>query len=343
VAPVYSQAEIAYRRAKRMFRGLHAHNDTEKWLRFGNGATWWFKTGEKPDNLYGEDVWSAVVDEFTRCREDSWHALRSTLSATRGPVRMIGNVKGRGNWGYKAARAAQQGKDNWQYHVITADDAVEAGVLAEEEVKDARDNLPEAVFRELFYCEPADDEGNPFGIGHIGRCVDAMTNGTPIAIGVDLAKSHDWTVIVGLDENGAVCLFDRFQAPWPDVRRRVLSQVNGWPTLVDSTGVGDPIVEDLQRARDTIEGFTFTSRSKQDLMEGLAVAIQSGDIRIPDNEIRRELEVFEYEYNRNSVRYSAPQGLHDDCVCALALAVKHFRQAKHRKPLAMAVIDFDED
>jgi hypothetical protein len=61
-------------------------------------------------------------------------------------------------------------------------------------------------------------------------------------------------------------------------------------------------------------------------MEGLAVAIQQREIRYPDGEllpgcvIVDELEEFEYEYTRTGVRYTAPQGLHDDAVNALALA-----------------------
>jgi hypothetical protein len=35
-----------------------------------------------------------------------------------------------------------------------------------------------------------------------------------------------------------------------------------------------------------------------------------------------ELEQFEYQYTRTGVRYAAAEGLHDDCVCALALAVR---------------------
>lgn len=330
VAPVYPQSEIAYRRAKRMFRGLYTHNDTEKRLTFRNGAVWWFKSGEKPDNLYGEDVYSAVIDEFTRCREDSWHAVRSTLTATRGPIRMIGNVKGRGNWGYKFAQKIRQGGIDGEYHVITADDAVAAGVMQEAEVQDAEAALPDAVFRELFYCEPSDDQGNPFGITHIARCVAPLSTRTPAYFGVDLAKSHDWTVIVGLDDAGHVCSFDRFQDSWERTTERVLSTVNGWPTMADSTGVGDPIVEKMQRVRKNIEGFKFSATSKQQLMEGLAVAIQSGGVRFPDNEIRKELEIYEYEYTRTGTRYTAPAGLHDDCVCALALAVKCMGEIKNR-------------
>ena len=33
--------------------------------------------------------------EASRAREEAWHALRSTLTATRGKVRVIGNVKER--------------------------------------------------------------------------------------------------------------------------------------------------------------------------------------------------------------------------------------------------------
>ena len=55
-------------------------------------------------------------------------------------------------------------------------------------------------------------------------------------------------------------------------------------------------------------------------MEGLAVAIQGKEIGFPDGVIVSELEAFEYEYTRNGVKYSAPAGMHDDTVCALALA-----------------------
>ncbi len=44
--------------------------------------------------------------------------------------------------------------------------------------------------------------------------------------------------------------------------------------LIDSTGAGDPIFEDLQRDGLPVSGFRFTSTSKQQLMEGLASAIQ---------------------------------------------------------------------
>ncbi len=198
VAPVYSQAQTAFRRFK---RGLPADllrtNESELTLTLGNGTVLWFKSGEKPDNLYGEDVYAAVIDEASRCREEAWHAVRSTLTATRGPVRIIGNVKGRRNWAYQLARRAEAGEPGMQYHKITARDAVAAGVLDAEEIEDARRTLPEHVFRELYLAEPSDDGGNPFGLDAIRACItESLSSGPPKAWGIDLAKSVDYTVAV---------------------------------------------------------------------------------------------------------------------------------------------------
>jgi len=296
-----------------------------------NGAVVWFKTGEKPDNLYGEDVYAMVIDEASRLREDAWHACRSTLTSTKGPVRIIGNVKGRKNWFFNLCRKAQAGEKDHRYTKITWRDGVEAGIINAEEVEAARRDLPANVFKELFEAEPSDDSGNPFGIAAIrGNICPAMSPLPPIAFGIDLAKSVDWTVIVGLDENGHVCRFDRFQSPWTETINRVRKSVGFVPAFVDSTGVGDPIVEGLQRGdgarTQNYEGYKFSSESKQKLMEGLAVAIQQGKIAYPAGVLVQELEAFEYEYTgrdgrSTGVKYSAPAGMHDDAVCALSLAL----------------------
>lgn len=328
VAPVYPQAKIAFRRIKRgLPKSLYRANETEMTIELPNGAVVWFKSAEKPDNLYGEDVFAAVVDEASRCREESWIAVRSTLTATRGPVRIIGNVKGRTNWHFKMARKAEAGEKGMSYAKLTAYDAAEGGVLDLEEIEDAKRLLPDNVFRELYLAQPSEDEGNPFGIKYINACVKPMSPNMPVAIGIDLAKSVDWAVAIGLDKAGDCCGFDRWQSPWEQTEERILTLVGRVPTLVDSTGVGDPVVERLQKKRpNTFEGFNFSSASKQKLMEGLVVAIQSGHVSFPDGPIRAELENFEYVYTRTGVRYSAPQGYHDDCVMALALAVEKHRQ-----------------
>jgi phage terminase large subunit-like protein len=73
-----------------------------------NGAVIWFKSGDKPDSLYGEDVYAAVIDEASRFKEEAYIAIRTTLTYTKGPIRIIGNVRGRKNWFFKMARRAER-------------------------------------------------------------------------------------------------------------------------------------------------------------------------------------------------------------------------------------------
>lgn len=333
VAPVHGQAEIAYRRTvsgvpARLIKKTHEGSRIE----LVGGKTIWFKSADNPDSLYGEDVFGAVMDEASRTKEEAFHAVRSTLTATRGPMRMIGNVKGRKNWFYHACRRVEKaGVPGMAYYKIVAADGVEAGILDAAEIENAKLTLPDHVFRELYLAEASEDGGNPFGLSHIRRCFGDMSSDDPVAWGWDLAKSIDWTVGVGLDRDGSVCRFIRFQAPWPETTERIRRETGVTaPALVDSTGVGDPIVDTLQRGAGNFEGFKFSAPSKQKIMEGLAVTVQNHATRFPPSasspptddaaNLANEMEEFEFNYSKTGVRYAAPEGFHDDCVCAMALA-----------------------
>lgn len=322
VAPVHNQARIAFERMARAIpKRLRIINKTEQRIKLPNGAEIWFKSGEKPDNLYGEDVYAAIIDEASRLREDSWHAVRSTLTATKGPIRCIGNVKGRKNWFYVLSRRAQSGSPNMHYEKITAFDAVAGGVLDQQEIDDAKAVLPEAVFKELYLAEPSDDEGNPFGIKHIERCYNPLaTKRTAQFFGGDLAKSFDWSVLTGLDEHGVQAYQDRWQGPLGAAVTRIDAAVQGKPCAIDATGLGVRPAEELQERGGHYMPITFSQKVKQTLLEGLAVAIQNGTITITDPITKDEMDSYEYEYTRTGVKYTAPEGMHDDCVIALALA-----------------------
>ncbi len=341
VAPVSSVASIAFKRLKRgispFFIRSIISSEGKECITLINGAVIRFKSGEKTDSLFGEDVWAAVLDEASRMREEAFHAVRSTLTATRGKIRIIGNVKGRKNWFFRGCRKAEAGEPGHIFRKITALDAVAAGVFPQEELDDARRALPDAVYRELYLCEPSDDGGNPFGLKYIRSNIAEVSKKPTAAFGGDLAKSVDWTVLHGLDEDGCTTEHHRFQLPWKATMDRIRLICGYTTTHLDSTGVGDPIVEQLQGGfaeTSNFQGYKFTAASKQMLMEGLAVAIQQNEIQYPDGVIVSELESFEYEYTRTGVRYTAPEGMHDDCVMALALAV-YARNHRGAQPQGM--------
>jgi phage FluMu gp28-like protein len=322
VAPVYQQAEIAFNRMRSQVtdKGFFKVNESKLRLTTPMGGIIQFKSAEKPDNLYGDDVYAAVFDEFTRAREEAWFALRSTLTKTQGKCKLIGNVKGKKNWGYKMAERARMGEPDYEFHKITAYDGVNAGILAFEEVEQAKRDLPPHIFSELYMAEPTEDGSNPFGLSYINQCIEPLS-GKPVEwYGIDLAKYTDWTVIIGLDAEYKVCHFERFQMDWAQTEQRIIKVVGSTPAAIDSTGVGDPIVENIQRHCPKILGVKFTSVSKQQMMEQLTADVHAASIRFPEGVIADEMRNFEFEHTQTGMRYSAPSGLHDDAVVALALA-----------------------
>lgn len=336
LAPSYAQARIAFRRYKQSLPrpDWFDVNNTLMEITLPNGAVLAFKTGDDPDNLFGENVYAAVIDEATRVKEDAWFALRSTLTYTKGPVRIIGNVHGKHNWAYKLARVAESGVPNYHYAKLTAYDAVAAKVLDASEIEDARAALPENVFNELYLAQASEDGSNPFDAAAILACTAPMAEGPAVAWGWDLARGKrpgsDWTVGYGLNRDRKVCEEHRFQGPWDAQLLRIRSVTGTVPALVDATGVGQAIVEELQTGAGNFTAFIFSQTSKQAIMGGLSMVIQQRKIRFPEGHLTQELDVFEYVYTRTGVSYSAPDGMNDDCVCALALANAHFPEGSPR-------------
>lgn len=378
-----------------MPQGFYEKNEAESTITLPNGAVVWFKSADKPDSLYGDDVHAAVIDEASRCKEETWTALESVRTATKGPIRVIGNVKGRRNWAFKLARRAEAQtrarergeaidprEPSMHFAKITAFDAAQAGVLDRQIIEEARAVLTDDVFRELYLAEATEDGANPFGIKSIKAITRrdhadgrrAISNGEPVVWGWDLARGdkreateeamlasakkkgkkadgredRDWTVGIALDADGHVCRYVRFQKPWPETKAEILRQTGSVPALVDSTGVGDPVLADLQRGDAKLgeyvggfnfQGYNFSSPSKQALMEELSIGINTAahaialgmepSMGIPHDDdiggqIVSELESFEFSYSKRGIAYSAPAGFHDDCVCALALAWKMY-------------------
>jgi len=190
IAPIRRMARIAFRRLKVYLpRGSFTANETDSSITLRNGSVITFLGAENPDSLYGEDVYAAVIDEATRVKAESWYAIRSTLTATGGPVRIIGNVKGRRNWAYKLARRAEMGLPGYHYAKLTVWDAVAAGIFDESEAFDAKGALPDAVFRELYLAEPAEGDEAFFDIGAIAVVADYPRHAR-VARAWDLAASE---------------------------------------------------------------------------------------------------------------------------------------------------------
>jgi hypothetical protein len=140
---------------------------------------------------------------------------------------------------------------------------------------------------------------------------------------------HTGDHVRGVDIQTSAAWMQHFHQPLPSGAAPLYVRSGSW-------------LEALQRrGRDVggrFEGFKFSATSKQQLMEGLAVAIQQQQIHVPAGVLVDELETFEYAYTRTGVHYSAPSGCHDDAVCALALARAAASRSASRPSLAAGAL-----
>jgi hypothetical protein len=109
---------------------------------------------------------------------------------------------------------------------------------------------------------------------------------------------------------------------------------------LDSTGIGDPVVEELRRRGLNINDedvFKFTQNSRTNLLNNLAIMFENSKIKIPnDDGLINELRSFTIEMNeKGKAVIKCPDGLHDDRVMSLALAVWGVTERQVEDPMMM--------
>ena len=165
--------------------------------------------------------------------------------------------------------------------------------------------------------------------------------GATYVLGVDLGRLIDFTVLVvikrgervlGRDgrwftEKPRVVHFERFnRIDWNLQKERIKACSQKYKDAIisiDSTGVGDPVSEELRFSALAVEDYKYTRESKRKLIDKLSMFIEQKLITYPNiPELLDELESFSFEKtDAGSLKYMAPSNKHDDCVNALALAV----------------------
>lgn len=334
-APTYKIAGEAWREiVNRLGPAASKISQDDRRLELKSGGVIEVWTMDAPDPARGRFYDLVVIDEagIVKGLLAIWQAaVRPTLTDRKGKALFLGTPKGRSGEYARLFANAERGEDGWG--AIRAE-TLDNPWIDPEEIDLARKELPEEIFNQEYRGIPADDGGNPFGLKAIQECLMEISPLVPVIYGIDLARAADYTVCIGFDEYANVCRVERWQASWMETRRKILSIVGDTPCVVDATGVGDAIVEDLQTLGVNATAFKFTQPSKISLMQRLITAIQTRFIGLPREAgwLTGELEMFGYTYTPNGVRYEAPPGMHDDGVMALGLALYGWDRVQCAKP-----------
>jgi phage FluMu gp28-like protein len=329
VAPSYKVAAVGWRQLK----GLAAQlsnveiKEADKKILTPGGGWVQVRSADEPNSLRGEGLDRVVIDECAFIAEAAWtEAIRPALSDRKGDALFISTPKGR-NWFWRVWQRGRAGEGDWAAWRFPS---VSNPFLDPAEVLAAKADLPDRVYEQEYNAEFLDDQGAVFR--NVSQSVDkgrrdneAPEPGSTYYLGVDLARTEDFTVLSVVRDDGRHVYFERFnQISWERQLARIGDVARRFDALVvvDSTGIGDPLAERLRRDGLRLYAYTLTNASKEALIDNLAIRIEKGEVRLLDLEVQtNELLAYQYELTPSrNVKMGAPEGMHDDTVIALALA-----------------------
>lgn len=300
--------------------------EAEKELIFPGGGSIWLRTAERPDSLAGEGIKGAIVDEFSLMPEIVWtEYLQAALLDYDGWVMFIGVPKGM-NWAAHLWMTALDRRGWRQFRFSTYDNPHIRADLVDE----IKANTSQRIFEQEHLAIVHPDGGAVFrGVSAVAKApIDAIQIWRRRYIaGLDWGKDFDYTVIAVFDaETRQMVALDRFnQIGWSLQRGRIIEMHERWnltAIYAEANSIGSVNIEALQAEGLPVVPFMTTGKTKQPLIEGLALGIERAELELlPDPVLINELQAYTVErLPGGGYRYGAPSGYHDDTVIATALA-----------------------
>lgn len=329
VAPSYGLADKVFENLFRFralgFKNLKVQNKPFKRLWADSwGSEIVAKSAEAPQEILGERYDLVVVDEAAQIPRNIFQQYIYPTTSAGGEMFYISTPFGKGSWFYDRWLIAKELGGAFNYT------SVDGPIIRREEWERAKRELPEHVFQQEYEAHFLDDAARAFrGIRECVKdnCLEDSRAGEYYIMGVDLAKHRDFTVLTVVRRGvNKVVFWDRFkEVDYPLQKTRIISvakRYNNARLVVDSTGVGEPIADDLKREGLIVDDFRFSKQSRIDLLEKLGIFIEQKQIFYPNNEtLLDELESLRIEMKETGRHYSVPEGRNDDCIMSLALAV----------------------
>ncbi len=314
---------------------VQSYNRSDFKLVLKNGSTMMFKSTEREDSLRGYTATYMVVDEAAYHGETVWGSVLKPIMLVKGKkVLFISTPKG--NNFFK--KLYEQGQDPEQPDYASCRMHYnENPYLDLKELIEAKKSLPSHIFE-------AEYEGS---FTESGQTVFADT--TPnqfhkypnpigkVYCGIDLGRANDYTVATFIDgEGNVVDIYRENLQDWSQMVHEMVQRIKKWnaTVMVETNSIGDVVFEMLKKQWRDTHPFVTSNKSKNDMIEGLAVDLNNIEVKIPSPELFRplqfELQIYEYDYSpkTRTIRYNAPASFHDDCVMSLAIANHNRKQNK---------------
>lgn len=352
VAPTLRQSMIMSDRIQDFLAGLPKDKRSQlieklqrTTVRFRNGSRI-VALPNSPQLLRGYTADQVIADEAGFFREDDlvfYNVLYPMLSTTDGTLIASSTPWSKDSVFYRMCQNPEFSK-----HVTTCEDVVKSGLIKQSFIDEMRAQLPFERFQREFMAEFVEDVDAWLTQSLIVSCIDSNLQPLDFQdvpqgefyVGVDFGKEQDFSVILVVEKAGQILRvlhMHRFplKTEYASVIGYVKSLQDRWQSVravyADITGVGGYIVEDMVRSGiQGVNGVTFTVQSKEEMATILREKMRTGEVKIPyvparkleDIDLTAELNIEKYELMKTGhLRFSHPEGGHDDVFWSTALAV----------------------
>lgn len=312
-------------------------------LKLKNGTKIEFYSATMPESMLGASVDYVVVDEAATMKPNIWNQIISpTLIDRLGEALMISTPRGL-NWFYLVYQKGQDPNESeWASWTFTSYDNPH---LPPGEVERMSRDLPQLEVDQEILAKFLAEGSAVFLVPERARQRASVlpsgllkdesgpieVKGEYVVLGIDLAKSRDWTVIYGARASDRRnCFFERSRAvSWGEQKRRIRRAVSVLKRagadevlmIMDSTGVGDPIVDDMEADGFSVVPVNFSGQHKPNMVKLLARDLERAHSFVLDDQfIDAEFQAYTMTVTPGGrYTYSAPEGMHDDVVSAKML------------------------
>jgi hypothetical protein len=301
-------------------------NETEMRITMKNGSILQLVGADNIDRVVGTNPIGVVFSEYALMKQEVWDYISPILAENGGWAVFIYTPRGQ-NHAYTLLKNAQKNK-KWHVEILPVS---KTRSIKEVDLLEQKMNMSKALYLQEYECDFTENATAVF------KDLDKRTypmeeyihnDHGKFQLGVDLAKMNDYTVITPFDlTNFRAAPQDSFNKIDYSLQKAKIEgayyRYNKPVIMMDVTGVGSPVVDDLVNKGINISPFVFTYNSRNELLINLQILLEQDKIKIPDDpELLAELEAAYFDVTpQGRTKIVVPDDKHDDRMMSLALAV----------------------
>jgi hypothetical protein len=301
-------------------------NETEMRIILTNGSMLQLIGADNIDRIVGTNPIGVVFSEYALMKPDVWDLISPILTENGGWAVFVYTPRGQ-NHAYALMKMAKT-NPKWHVEILPVS---KTHAVPEVDLLEQKATMSEALYKQEYECDFTENASAVYKNvrSRTYKMEDYKHNDTGMyQVGVDLAKANDYTVITPFDlTTFRACPQDSFNQIDYSLQKAKIEaafyRYNKPVIVMDSTGVGRPIVDDLLNKGMNISPFMFTYNSRNELLINLQILLEQNTIKIPDDPaLIEELEAAVWDITaQGRTRITVPDDKHDDRLMSLALAV----------------------